>query len=67
MKIMQTVQVLLGTLVLAVGTACFLIPNNLVTGGVTGIAMSLCRLIPSLPLSVEGVVALLGWGLFLVG
>ena len=60
-------RVIVGTLVLAVGTAIFLIPNDLVAGGVTGISMALCRLLPGIPLTVEGTVAILGWGLFLLG
>ena len=60
-------RVIAGTLVLAVGTEIFLIPNDLVAGGVTGIAMALCQLLPGIFLTVEGMVAILGWGLFLLG
>lgn len=59
--------VLMGTLVLSVGTAFFIIPYNLVNGGVTGIAIAMHRLFPNAVPSVEGLVAWLGWGLFLVG
>ena len=54
-----------GTSLLAFGTAAFLLPCELVAGGVSGIAVLFHRLLPWL--SAPAWVALLSWGLFLVG
>ena len=56
---------IVGTLILAFGAAVFIIPFNLVTGGLTGISIIINRLIPYI--SVEISVALLSWSLFVLG
>ena len=54
-----------GTALLAFGTAAFLLSCELVAGGVSGLAVLLHRLLPWL--SAPAWVALLSWGLFLLG
>jgi uncharacterized membrane-anchored protein YitT (DUF2179 family) len=58
--------VLLGTLVLAFGCAIFVVPFNLVTGGVTGIAIIINELIHG-AISIDIVIGVITWGLFLLG
>ncbi len=55
-----------GTLVLAFGTAVFIIPSELVAGGVSGYAIVINRLIGG-TVSVNGLITLLVWGLFALG
>ena len=59
--------VMLGTLVLSFGTAIFLIPFNLVTGGVSGIALVIENMISSEIFTVDLIVTILTWALFFVG
>ena len=56
-----------GTLVLAFGTAVFLVPFNLVAGGVSGIAIIINMLVGAEFVTVDLVVAILSWGLFFLG
>ena len=56
-----------GTLVLAFGTAVFLIPFNLIAGGVSGIAIVIDMLVGAEFITVDIVVALLSWLLFFAG
>lgn len=58
--------VLLGTAVLAFGTAVFIVPFDLVTGGVSGLAIILEKVIP-LEFSVDFYITALTWILFFVG
>ena len=57
--------VILGTLILSFGTAVFLLPYDMVAGGVSGIAIILHATFPSL--EVDGIIAILTWGLFFLG
>lgn len=59
--------VIIGTLVLAFGTAVFILPMRIVSGGISGLAILLKLLIPSDAVSMDLIVSLLTWGLFLVG
>ena len=61
------VLVVVGTLILAFGTAVFILPFDLVTGGISGLAIVLDAVIPSEFLTVDRIIALLTWVLFLVG
>ncbi len=54
-----------GTLVLSAGTAVFILPYDLITGGVSGLAILVGRLIPGV--SIDLVITLLTWGLFFMG
>ena len=59
--------VVAGTLILALGTALFIIPFELVAGGVSGMAIIINKIIPFKALTVDGIVTILTWGLFFVG
>ncbi len=58
--------IIFGTAVLAFGAAIFLIPFDLVTGGVSGLAIVLQKVIP-IELSIDFYLAILTWGLFILG
>ena len=58
--------VILGTAILAFGTAIFIVPFDLITGGVSGIAIILSNLIP-LNLSINFYISILTWSLFILG
>ena len=58
--------VIFGTAVLAFGAAIFLIPFDLVTGGISGLGIVLQRIIP-LNLSIDFYLTALTWGLFILG
>ena len=59
-------EIILGTAVLAFGAAIFLIPFDLVTGGISGLGIVLQRVIP-LDLSIDFYLTVLTWGLFVLG
>ena len=61
--------VIVGTLVLAFGCAVFMIPFNLVTGGVTGISIVIEEILRNLSLDVhiDVLIAIITWGLFFLG
>ena len=59
--------VVAGTLVLSFGTAIFILPFDLVTGGVSGIAIVLDKLFDVDFLTVDRLVTLITWLLFFVG
>ena len=62
--------VILGTVILAFGSAVFLIPFDLVMGGTSGMAIIIKSLIPSgVPVDtvVNVSVAIITWSLFFVG
>ena len=61
------ILVIAGTAVLAFGFAVFMIPYNLVAGGVAGIAIVLDNLIESDLVTVDLVVTLLTWSIFFLG
>lgn len=58
--------VVLGTFILAFGCAVFMIPFNLVTGGVTGISIVIEALMGDL-IPIDILIAIITWGLFLLG
>lgn len=59
--------VVAGTVILALGSALFLIPFDLVAGGVSGVAIILNKVFAAPWLTVDLAVTVLTWGLFLVG
>lgn len=59
--------VIVGTVILALGSAVFLIPFDLVTGGMTGIAIAVTKMAGLSWLTVDLVVTVLTWVLFFVG
>ena len=56
-----------GTLILAFGTAVFLLPFNLVAGGMSGLAIVIDALIPFEFLTVDIIITILTWTLFFLG
>ncbi len=58
--------ILFGTAVLSFGTAIFLVPFDLVTGGISGLGIVLESVLP-FDLSIDFYLAALTWGLFLLG
>lgn len=65
MILKNILYVISGTVILAFGTAVFIIPFNIVAGGVTGISIIIHKLLPAL--RVEVYVAFLTWVLFFFG
>ena len=58
--------VFLGTVILAFGCAVFVIPFDLVPGGVTGLSIALTALLgDALPIDI--IIGILSWGLFFLG
>ena len=60
----ETVFIIVGTLILAFGVANFILPYDVLTGGVAGIAVLLK---PFLPLSEEFVASFLAMILLIIG
>jgi uncharacterized membrane-anchored protein YitT (DUF2179 family) len=58
--------VVFGTAVLAFGTAVFIVPFDLVTGGVSGIAIVLEQILP-LEIGIDIYIGVLTWSLFILG
>ena len=58
--------VVFGTLILAFGTSVFIIPSELVAGGVSGYAIIINKILGA-TLSVDFLITVLVWGLFLLG
>lgn len=65
--ILHMLYVVGGTLLLAFGTAIFLIPFDLVAGGVSGVAIVLDKIVPWGFFTVDRWVTLLTWALFFLG
>jgi uncharacterized membrane-anchored protein YitT (DUF2179 family) len=63
----NTMLVIVGTLVLGFGTSIFLLPFNLVTGGVSGYSIVIKTLLPFEFITKEMVIAILTWLLFILG
>ena len=63
----NVIVVVVGTFILAFGTAVFLLPFDLVAGGMSGLAIVIDAVIPLEFLTVDRIIALLTWALFLVG
>ena len=59
--------IIVGTLIIALGTSIFMLPYDLVTGGLSGYAIVLSRLIPPEILSVQMIITILTWVLFFIG
>ena len=59
--------VIIGTVILAFGTSVFMIPFDLVSGGVTGVAIALNGILRSDIITVELMITVLTWVLFFIG
>ncbi len=64
--IKNCILVLLGTAILAFGTAIFIVPFDLVTGGVSGLAIIFEQLLPW-NIHVDIYIGILTWSLFFLG
>ena len=56
-----------GTLMLSLGTAVFILPFDLVSGGVSGIAIVLYKILPFEFITQDMIITALTWTLFLIG
>ena len=63
----NVILVIVGTLILSFGTSVFMLPYDLVSGGVSGYAIVLSQLIPPEYLSVEMIITILTWAMFILG
>lgn len=63
----NTSLVILGTLILAFATAVFIIPFDLVAGGVSGLGIILDKIIPIEFLTVNVIITILTWTVFFMG
>ena len=43
--ILEVLLIILGNLILAIGVTCFILPNNVLTGGLAGIAVAIGPLV----------------------
>ena len=63
--------VFIGTVILGFGCAIFVVPFDLVTGGVTGISIIIANAFPgalaALNIEIDLIIALITWGLFFLG
>ncbi len=59
--------VIAGTLILAFGTAVFILPFDLVAGGMSGMAIIIENVIPFEFITIDIVITILTWGLFFLG
>ena len=59
--------VIVGTLILAFGTAIFILPFDLVAGGMSGLAIVFDALIPFEIITVDLIITVLTWVLFFMG
>lgn len=59
--------VVIGTLILAFGSAVFLIPFNLVSGGISGIAIVIDEILKSEVITIDLIVSILTWLFFFLG
>ncbi len=58
--------VIAGTIILAFGTAVFILPFDLVVGGISSYAIILGRIIP-FDISIDLIITILTWSLFFIG
>ena len=63
----NTSLVVIGTLILAFGTAVFIIPFDLVVGGMSGFAIIIDKLLPFEFVTVDLIITVMTWSLFLLG
>ena len=66
LQLKNLLLVVAGTLVLAFGCAVFVVPFNLVSGGVTGISIIINEIIKG-AIPIDLVIGIITWGLFFLG
>ena len=59
--------VVLGTVILAFGTAIFILPMNIISGGISGLSIIIKFLIPLEIITIDLIVLALTWILFFIG
>lgn len=59
--------IIAGTLILAFGTAIFILPFDMVVGGVSGLAILVDAVLPFEFLSIDFIITILTWVLFFIG
>ncbi len=59
--------VVIGTLILAFGTAVFIIPFDLVVGGISSLAIIIHKLLPADLMSIDLLITIITWTLFFIG
>ena len=67
LHIKNTALVILGTVVLAFGTAVFILPMNIVSGGLSGLSIVIDKIVAIEAITVDGVILVLTWALFFIG
>lgn len=63
----NTALVVIGTLILAFGTAVFIIPFDLIVGGMSGFAIVIDKVVPFEFVTVDLIITVMTWSLFLLG
>ncbi|MBQ9544231.1 MAG: YitT family protein [Clostridia bacterium] len=63
----NVLEVILGTAILAFGTAVFIVPFDLVVGGVSSVALITNRLLGDNAVSIDLLITVLTWSLFFLG
>ncbi len=63
----NTLLVIVGTLILALGTAIFVIPFNLIAGGISSFAIIVKAVIPYEFITMDMLITVITWGLFIIG
>lgn len=66
-SIKRNIFIILGSLILGVGCGLFLVPYNIVSGGVTGIGIILSNAVPAWAGQAEVIVTIVTWGFFFLG
>ena len=67
MTLKNAVYIIVGTLMLAFSTEVFILPNNIVVGGVSGLALILSGIIQVEFLTVSVIISILTWSVFFLG
>lgn len=67
MKYKNFFGVFFGTLLLSFGTTVFILPFELITGGLSAIALIIAEIVPKQILTPNKIITVLSWSLFLLG
>ena len=65
--LLNSILVIIGTAILAFGTAIFMFPFDLVAGGISGISIIIENLLPAGAVSIDILVTVITWALFILG
>ncbi len=67
MTVKNMVFIIIGTLIIAFSTAVFILPFNIVVGGVSGLGVILEKIIPFEFFTVSVIISILTWAVFFMG